>query len=359
MDGEAAARLRAIVWEPLEPLLRGASTLLISPDGLLSSFPFAALPGREPGTYLIEERGVVVIPVPEYLPELLRGPRPGIPAAGDPPSLLLAGAIDYGAAPKAEVLAMNDSQSFRRRAGLYRNWPPLDGTRGEVNDISDSFERTFHRRATLLRFGEATESAVGEEAPKHRFLHLATHGYFAPPELKSWLESPAISGTEALSRVDISAFHPGLLSGLILAGANSRVDLSGDDGVLTALEVAEMSLDKVDLVTLSACETGLGQSAGGEGILGLQRAFQTAGARSVVATLWKIPDLPSRTLMTDFYEDLWVKKKTRLEALRAAQLRMLNEGATRGVVRVELEGDKRRRVPPSYWAGFILSGEWR
>ena len=74
-----------------------------------------------------------------------------------------------------------------------------------------------------------------------------------------------------------SGLHPGLLSGVVLAGANHPADDDGDDGILTALEVSEMDLGHVELATLSACETGLGQAAGGEGLLGLQRAFQVAG----------------------------------------------------------------------------------
>ena len=79
-------------------------------------------------------------------------------------------------------------------------------------------------------------------------------------------------------------FHPGLLSGLALAGANRPPEPGQDDGILTALEVAELDLSGVEMVTLSACQTGLGQSAGGEGLLGLQRAFQVAGAHAVVAS---------------------------------------------------------------------------
>ena len=117
-----------------------------------------------------------------------------------------------------------------------------------------------------------------------------------------------------------------MLSGLALAGANRNPESSTDvlqldDGILTALEVAELDLGGTELVVLSACETGLGRAAGGEGLLGLQRAFQVAGARTVVASLWKVDDEATQQLMSEFYSNLWQKHLSPLEALRQAQLR--------------------------------------
>jgi CHAT domain-containing protein len=119
------------------------------------------------------------------------------------------------------------------------------------------------------------------------------------------------------------------------------------------------------LATLSACETGLGDLAGGEGVLGLQRAFQIAGAKSVVSTLWRVDDDATRVLMTDFYDNLWRKKLSKPEALRQAQLKMLRletlgAGPGRGLKFDESEPpDENHRLPPYYWAPFVLSGDWR
>src|SRR5580698_602825 len=127
-----------------------------------------------------------------------------------------------------------------------------------------------------------------------------------------------------LGGAGVTGYHPGLLSGIALAGANRRpTPIGQDDGILTALEVAELDLSNVELAVLSACETGLGQVAGGEGLLGLQRAFQVAGAHSVVASLWKVDDERTRALMTGFYENLWRKNQSPAQALREAQLSML------------------------------------
>ena len=161
-------------------------------------------------------------------------------------------------------------------------------------------------------------------------------------------------------RGGVTGFHPDLLSGIVLAGANHPPQPDKDDGILTAMEVSALDLRSVDMAVMSACETGLGKTAGGEGLLGLQRAFQLAGARTVVAGLWKVNDDATRALMTDFYQNLWEKKLPKLEALRQAQLSMLREGADRGVHREKQhKPDNAGRLPPLYWAGFVLSGDWR
>ncbi len=107
--------------------------------------------------------------------------------------------------------------------------------------------------------------------------------FFAPANTAAATESAANKKDSRggfVTSQDVSGYQPGLLSGLVLAGANRRPANGEEDGILTALEVEEMDLHRVQLATLSACETGLGQTAGGEGLLGLQRAFQTAGAES-------------------------------------------------------------------------------
>jgi CHAT domain-containing protein len=125
-----------------------------------------------------------------------------------------------------------------------------------------------------------------------------------------------------------------------------------------------MNLGGADLVMLSACETGLGQTAGGEGLLGLQRAFQSAGARAVVASLWSVPDEETRALMEAFYTNLWQRKLSPLESLRRAQLDMLSRpigpGQQRGYQRLDAATStpSGKRSPYS-WAAFVLSGDWR
>src|SRR5262249_30815040 len=148
-----------------------------------------------------------------------------------------------------------------------------------------------------------------------------------------------------------------LLSGLVLARPATA---TADDGVLTAEEVGGLDLRGTELVTLSACETGLGNTAGGEGVLGLQRAFPIAGARGVLASLWRVDDAATVVLMQEFYTNLWQEPKLPAwEALRQAQLTVLrhpervaqcaDELRTRGVTpgKGGRPGGRPRRPPPA------------
>lgn len=182
--------------------------------------------------------------------------------------------------------------------------------------------------------------------------------------MRSALATVRAGDTTVDPRPDVAGHHPGLLSGLALAGANRKPDPQFDDGILTALEVIDLDLAHVDMVLLSACETGLGEIAGGEGVLGLQRAFQAAGAKTTVTSLWQVPDEPTEVLMERFYSNLWEKKLPKLTALREAQLWLLKDGKAhpglkRGLQREGAPPLDDGRLPPYYWAAFVLSGDWR
>ncbi len=350
---DPALLLRRQLWEPLEKHLDGVKTLLISPDGALARFPFAALPGRDEKKYLIEEMAVAVVPVPQLLAER----RTAMPDIKDTdPSLLVVGNVEFGPAPATPVPGA-------------QVWKALPATRGEVLTVRDLFEERFAEEDGLLkhpvvslRGRRATTASLRAQAGKHRWLHVATHGFFSAPGHLVALSPAGSRSGDALNLLDSGTpLHPGLMSGLVLAGANLATQPGASNGILTALEVAELDLSHVELAVLSACETGLGEVQSGEGTLGLARAFQVAGARGVVASLWSVDDDATRKLMEVFYSRLWDKAHPlgKLEALRAAQLEMLKEGYKRGMVREDLDGDRTKQVPPVYWAAFMLSGDWR
>jgi CHAT domain-containing protein/Tfp pilus assembly protein PilF len=349
---DPGAELRRLLWQPLEKNLDGVHTVLVSPDGALARFPLAALPGTKPGTYLIEELLVAVVPVPQLLPELLTRSRPQETVAAS--SLLLVGDVDFGAAA---------TTGAARGAGRL-HFAPLPATAREMDAVAGAF-RHRHPGGDVreVRRAAATKAALRGLAPGRRYLHLATHGFFAPPGLKSALE--AAGGEPGAPRAHVLAVDPGLLSGLALAGANrdpAATEVGADTGILTAQEVAELDLSAGDLVVLSACETGLGEEAGGEGLLGLQRAFQVSGSRAVVASLWQVDDEATQELMRRFYDNLWGKGMGRLQALRQAQLSILHGASASSVPRgpgepVEGGARSRGRAHPRLWAAWVLSGD--
>ena len=194
-DGQAnAAELKRLVWEKLQPKLAGAKTVLLSPDGVTAQFPWPALPGRQPGTYLIEDMGIAIVPIPRLLPEILAGEK--TPAATDNketnnPSLLLLGDVDFDSRPgKATAQLLADAAPQHERSGAARHWPPLPATRTEMAAIADSFEEQYPgARLIKLRGNKATKDSVAARFGAYRYVHLATHGFFAP-------ESKMVSAAE-------------------------------------------------------------------------------------------------------------------------------------------------------------------
>jgi len=385
-DGAAddpALELRRTIWEPLEPYVKDARLVLVSPDASLGRFPFAALPGRKPGTYLIEELAIAVVAVPHMLPDLLSQQR----LADQAPSALLVGDVDYDRAdsktagsPGKPDFALPEASTARPvplsrgrmvprglRGDPTRLFPPLPGSAPEITAIRESFRNRYPAaQVTELRGAGANKDAVLRQAGHHRVVHLATHGFFAENSDDSAITANAgvekPSGIQSIGRSPVGGLHPGLLSGIALAGANRPG--ATDDGILTALEVADLDMAGVDLVVLSACGTGLGKPARAEGLQGLQRALQVAGARTVIASLWDVPDRATQLLMERFYDNLWQKKKSKLEALREAQLWVLKEmprnpDLFRGGLKREQQVPDDNGRSAWYWAAFVLSGDWR
>jgi CHAT domain-containing protein len=396
---KVATELRRRLWEPFLPYLKGARTILLSPDGEVGRFPLAALPGARPGSYLLEEYALAVVPAPQLLPELLQAPAPA-QAPGERATLLLLGGVDFDARPGPPPEKADPGTRAAVLGKEGARFAPLPGTLPEIEAIRAAFRRRHpDGTGTELRGGAATEAALRAQSRGQHYLHLATHGYFAPPSVVSALARPAHELDPTVrrrgDRHTLVGHHPGLLSGLALAGANRGAVATadgrqGDDGILTALEVTQLDLRAARLVVLSACETGLGRTAGGEGLLGLQQAFQAAGARALVASLWKVDDAATSVLMEEFYANLWQEKMSKLEALRQAQLTVLKHPgrvqqrreelrealAKRGVAEEELAArgfgkeagalpndgptePAARRSPPAWWAAFVLSGDWR
>jgi CHAT domain-containing protein len=381
----AAFELGRRVWEPLKPHLGDARTVLVAPDGGLSAFPFAALPGGKTGTYLIEDLALGYVASGRQAVAVLTSPQ-GPVGSG----LLAAGDIDFQADPGQAGPSDRPTTAPAPVLVQRGGFAPLPATGPEATAARDLFHNAFaDQPAELLTGAGATEAVLKHrlDGSHLRVVHLATHGFFESPAriaaLRAAVRREELSAVLARSdKEDDLAFAltPLLRSGVVLAGGGrapdaAPVDLSSDaptrdDGILTAEEVQALDLRGCELVVLSACETGLGQLEYGQGVLGLQRAFQAAGARAVVASLWKVDDKATAALMERFYTNLWTGKLPKLEALRQAQLSLLNDSGFAS--RTRALGEKAGPLPeggkidqpgtrsdPALWAAFVLGGDGR
>ncbi|MBT2452774.1 CHAT domain-containing protein [Streptomyces sp. ISL-43] len=303
------AQLHRVLIERIAPALTGMSRLLISPDSGINRLPFAAIPARD-GTRLLDTYEVGLVTSGR---DLLRGRSPHRPS---PPVVFADPDYDTGRTGDGPAL-----------------FEPLPHARDEGRWIAD-------RIGAALWIGpEATESRLRTvRAPL--VLHLATHGYASHEPLRPG-GHPQTDGPppEPTPETD-----PMLCSGLALAGANSwlagqpPVEAAGD-GILTAADVYDLDLLGTEMVVLSACGTGLGRYQPGEGVFGLQRAFEITGARSVLVSIWDVPSAPTALLMREFYRAL-LRGQPRTAALRRAQ-----------------QAVRRRYPEPVAWAPFALFGD--
>jgi len=306
----AARRLYDLLIAPAADVLRGQQRLLIAPDGALYHLPFEALIGdgasgarrgyRDP-RYLLNRWAISYTPSASVLAGLRA--RPARHADSSSGKIFLAFADpDYEA----------DS------AGAPMRTADLTG-RGKLRRLVES-SREVGEIARLYRAEEVAiftrQSAVEEQVKNNEAVGRARRLHFA-----------------AHARMDEQRPEA---SGLLLA----RSAGSPEDGVLQIAEVFKLKL-QAELVVLSACETGLGRTLSGEGVIGLTRAFMSAGARSVAVSLWQVADASTAELMVGFYRHL-EREGDKAESLRRAKLEMIEAG---------------RYAHPYFWASFVLSGE--
>jgi CHAT domain-containing protein/tetratricopeptide (TPR) repeat protein len=211
----------------------------------------------------------------------------------------------------------------------------LPGTKIEVEKIYDILFPLGLKVEKYLR-NEALESKIKSlNSPK--ILHIATHGYFLS---NSDLQEDSLGITFSTEK---SQDNPLLRSGLLLSGANKTLNYTNninnfEDGILTAYEAMHLNLLHTELVILSACETGLGEETNGEGVFGLQRAFQMAGAKNTLMSLWQVSDEATQELMTLFYKN-WALNKNIPVSFRQAQLELM-----------------KKYPSPYFWGAFVCVG---
>jgi tetratricopeptide (TPR) repeat protein/CHAT domain-containing protein len=313
------------LWEPLSSVLPAeVRRVWLSPDDELSRVPWQLFPGYESR---MNDRLITQVDSVREIVRLKRDQRTSAAAR----SLLIAGEIDFNA---------GDGE-------LAMTYSPLPATGEEAREIG-KLGLQNGMSVKLLTRAEAQKEEVIRRLPEAEYVHFATHGFFAgntlaanSPEFFAAFDGLREPWMELVGRTR----DPLTESGIALAGANRLPTKSGRyDGVLSAEELIGIDLNKTQLVTLSACETGRGEEETGQGALGLRSAFLAAGARSLIMSLWKVPDAATGSLMEKFYSNLWQRKLPRLEALLEAQ-------------RALRDDPSGEYSAPVNWAGWILVGE--
>jgi len=336
----AAVELRRSVWDKLAAHTVGATQIFIVPDGALNLVNFAALPSDD-GAYLVEGA-----PVIHYL-SAERDVVPSGPLNGGRGVMAVGGPAFDTQPAQAPAVVTRRSGCTTRAALRFTNLP---GTLAEARDITAMWPDASD--VELLTGSGATESAVKRSLAGRRIVHLATHGFFLGADCDTGpANTRAVGGiVGAPGRATVAVDNPLLLSGLALAGANRRTGAlaSQDDGILTAEEVAGLNLQGTEWAVLSACDTGVGTIRAGEGVFGLRRAFQIAGARTVIMSLWSVEDQATRAWMRSLYEGRLKAGLSTAAAVRSASLSVLRDRRARG-----------QSTHPFYWAAFVAVGDWQ
>jgi len=328
VSDQQAARLRELVWAKIaQRFPQGTRRVYLCPDGDLTRFPFAALPGRTTGSILLEECTIAYVPHGPFLLDRLLHPSPAV-------------------AEEGRFLALGDVE--------YEGVSPLRGSVEAINLAERS-----SRPSIVLKKKAATVGNLCAALPQARFAHLATHAFFKEEELQAehlqerdYLRDWRFDGSRDALGVGLGKRSPLSYTGLVLAGPTQPTTANSEGAILTGSTIAELSLEQLQLVVISGCETGLGEYTAGEGVQGLQRAFHLAGCPNVIASLWLVDDAATKVLMEEFYRQLWEKKQSPLEALHLAQLEIY-----RHPERVPgVESGSHEPCPVNLWAGFVHSG---
>jgi CHAT domain-containing protein len=314
--------------KPLEQELQNAKTIYVTPSGLAHQINFKALPfqnttfGETFSVHILGSSAGVLNLASTHL------------SKNKNMEFHLFGGIDYNKVSKEEIIP-SENQIVSR--SIISSFGYLQGTEKEVNEIAKTAQNQGFN--TILKTDRnATEESIKQlDGKKTPFvLHIATHGFF--------FENPKVDVKEFSLDNKFSVYKtsddPMLRSGLAFAGANKNfkstiIENEADDGILTAKEISNLDLSTCELVVLSACETGLGEINGSEGVFGLQRAFKMAGVKNIIMSLWKVPDAQTSELFEIFYKECFSGKSIK-EAFQVAQSKM------------------KEKYTPYYWAGFIL-----
>ncbi|MBI0400296.1 CHAT domain-containing tetratricopeptide repeat protein [Cyclobacterium marinum] len=355
--------LYAYFWQPIQKALDslgGAGKVYLSPDGVYHTLNLQTLKNSETGKFLLETLDIERVGSTKDLVKKKE-------QRAHNNNAILAGYPTYPASPEAVASALERYQQGQAAPGhtasrsssnygTYQTYrainanrnsiSPLPGTLAEVEQLTSIFDRVGLTSSALLE--NAASEDVLKKVKSPRILHIATHGFFEPESEQQAEDLNREMLMSGLGRETVSE-NPYLRCGLYLAGAettlknrtnpNFRRPEGQEDGILTAYEATLLNLRGTELVVLSACETGLGVTKNGEGVYGLQRAFQVAGAETVIFSLWKVADQQTQEMMGLFYQNWLQKDMTKRAAFEAAQQTI-----------------KEKYKVPYFWGAFVMIG---
>lgn len=319
-SGKSMGKFFDYYWKPLHEKTETIETIYASIDGIYNQVNINTILLPD-GKYILDEKNVLYVSNTKDVISLKQKEQQNKKLENK--SAFLVGFPDY-------QLDLPDE---------YAYVAPLPGTKVEIDNIKNLLEAK-NWEITVLTGEEASEENIKKVNNPYVF-HIATHGFFLEEAATSSTDSRAF-GIEPMR----AAENPLLRSGILLAGADKTVlemnttsSEETDDGILNAFEAMILNLDETEMVILSACQTGLGEIKTGEGVYGLQRSFQIAGASSVLTSLWEVSDDGTQDLMSAFYK-YWLESGDKYEAFRKAQLDI-----------------KEKYLYPYYWGAFVLVGQ--
>ena len=336
-SGNVGKQLYELMWKPLEKVIQKGDNVYFSAAGVYHQLALEYFPSDN-GTPLCDL----------YHLRRLSSTRQLVMEESNAivKNATLYGGIEYDMNP-TQMLAESKKYAQDESLFAYRGmsldslrgsrWVSLDNTVPEVSFISTELEQNKVKTDVFTGIEANEESFKDLSGKKVNILHLATHGFFLPIEEIRKIDYFQMLGRDNNPTPDMSMRR----SGLVMAGGNrawsgDTIPEGVDDGILTAQEISVLDFRDMDLVVLSACETGLGDINTSEGVFGLQRAFKKAGAKTLVMSLWKVNDEITKSLMNKFYQSLFTGKSKHEAFLEAQQF------------------IRSRHPEPQNWAAFIM-----
>ena len=345
---DSQSSLFNLIWDPLKEEIEGANNIFFSPAGELHNIGIEYLKDST-GHYIFDKHAIYRLSSTQ---ELLKTQE-----NKSWQSAVLFGGLDYSSVRPITLENKNDAEEsvadktisynhLMRTINERGGFEPLYGTNEEIKAISELLQNG-NVNCKIYTGENGTEysfKSLTKEQPN--ILHIATHGMYVNLHEKSDLVRK--NNFSFVLSEDDDNLHPEDIaltrSFIVMSGGNQLIQqhpipLDGEDGIVTSQEISHMDLRNINLVVLSACQTGLGDISN-EGVYGLQRGFKKAGAKTILMSLSKVDDEATRILMVEFYRNL-MNGKTKNQSLQEAQhyLRKVDNG---------------KYDDPKYWASFIM-----